>query len=105
MIKKYAVINAALTALYIVLISSFVFYVPKALHLNDKPDNVFAPIIMLSLLVFSAALVGFLIFGRPIMWYLDGKKQEALKLLVSTLVTFFIIILGLFLTLYLVTIY
>ncbi len=102
-ITKYAVINAALTTLYITLISSFIFYVPRALHLNDKPDSVFAPIIMLSLLVFSASVVGLLIFGKPIMWYLDGKKTEALKLLIFTLLTFFILTVSLAISLFIYT--
>jgi len=84
-IIKNALFNALGTALYIVAIASFLFYVPKALGLNDKPDTVLAPITMLSLLVFSAALTGSLVLGRPILWYLDGKKQEALSLLVYTL--------------------
>ena len=84
-IIKNAFFNALGTTLYIVAISSFVFYVPKALGLADKPDTILAPITMLSLLVFSAALTGSLMFGRPILWYLDGKKQEALSLLIYTL--------------------
>jgi hypothetical protein len=48
--------------------------------------------LMLSLLVFSAALVGSLIFGRPILWYLDNKKKEAVLLLAYTLASFFVII-------------
>lgn len=90
-ITKYALVNALLTALYIALVSSFVFYVPKALGLNNKPDTVMAPIVMLSLLVFSVSVVGLLIFGRPVMWCLDGRKKEALRLVIYTLLTFFIV--------------
>ncbi|MEK7646842.1 MAG: hypothetical protein AAB378_00520 [Patescibacteria group bacterium] len=72
-IIKHAAVNAFATALYIVAIASFLFYVPKFFGEN-KADTVLVPIVMLSLLVFSAALVGVLIFGRPILWYLDGKK-------------------------------
>ena len=86
-ILKTAAVNAFATALYIVAIASFLFYAPKFFGEN-KPDTVFMPIGMLSLLVFSAALVGVLIFGRPILWYLDGKKQEAVYLLASTLAVF-----------------
>ena len=46
---------------------------------------------MLMLLVFSAAFTGFLIFGKPIMWYLDNKKKEAFSLLIYTLSLFLII--------------
>ena len=83
-IIKTATINAALMALYVSAISSFLFYIPKIFD-NTKPDTVLAPIMMLSLLVFSAALVGALIFGKPILWYLDGKKKEAVSLLFYTL--------------------
>ena len=83
-IIKTATINAALTALYVSAISSFLFYIPKIFD-TTKPDTVLAPIMMLSLLVFSAALVGALIFGKPILWYLDGKKKEAVSLLFYTL--------------------
>jgi cytochrome c oxidase assembly factor CtaG len=89
-IIKTAGVNAGLTALYVFAISSFLFYIPKIFD-TTKPDTVFAPIIMLSLLVFSASLVGALIFGRPILWYLDGKKKEAVSLLFYTLGFFFII--------------
>jgi hypothetical protein len=49
-------------------------------------NNTFlAPIAMLLLFVFSAALTGFLVFGQPAILYLDGKKKEALTLLGYTL--------------------
>lgn len=51
----------------------------------------FIPIFMLMLFVFSAALTGTLFFGKPIMWYIDGKKKEALSLLAYTFGAFFII--------------
>ncbi len=92
-ITKAALFNAVATALYIVLIASFLFYTPK-LFGPPGPDNnktPLIPIMMLSLLVFSAALTGSLIFGRPILWYLDGKKTEAIKLLFLTLGIFFVI--------------
>ena len=92
-IIKAAGVNAVLTALYVSAISSFLFYIPKIFD-NTKPDTVLAPIIMLSLLVFSASLVGALIFGKPILWYLDGKKKEAVSLLFYTLGIFFVITLG-----------
>ncbi|MBI1957243.1 MAG: hypothetical protein HY434_01040 [Candidatus Liptonbacteria bacterium] len=97
MIIKTAGINAALTALYIILIASFLFYGPRAFA---PEDTVFAPIAMLSLLVFSAALVGFLVLGRPILWYLDGRKREAVALLMYTLGFLLLLPLGAFLVLF-----
>lgn len=87
-IIKKAFLNAGAAALYVVAVASFLFYVPKSFGLAD---NVLIPIVMLLLLVFSVALMGVLIFGRPILWYLDGKKQEAFSLLAYTLVIFLLI--------------
>src|SRR4051794_36507884 len=48
-------------------------------HINqDTP--VLAPILFLTLFVTSAAIVGALVLGRPIMMYLDGLKKEAVKM-------------------------
>ncbi len=81
-ILKPALINAAVTALYIVAVASFLFYVPKTF---GPGKTVLIPIFMLLLFVFSAAFTSLLVFGRPIVWYLDGKKKEALSLLGWTL--------------------
>lgn len=45
----------------------------------------FAPIIMLSLLVLSASIMGVLIFGKPVLLYLDNQKKEAATMLFYTL--------------------
>lgn len=87
-ITKIAFTNAVLTVAYVVAIANFLFYVPKKFF--GPVDSVLVPIIMLLIFVFSAALTGFLVFGRPVMWYLDGRKQEAFSLFVRTLIIFFI---------------
>jgi len=51
---------------------------------SEKPDTVLAPIGILLLLVVSAATMGLLIFGKPVMLYLDGKKREAVAMVVCT---------------------
>ncbi|MDO8558124.1 MAG: hypothetical protein Q7S09_02965 [bacterium] len=81
-----ALLNALGAALYVIAVASFMFYAPK----NFGPQKtVLVPIAMLLLLVFSAAFMGLALFGRPILWYLDGNKKEALSLLFSTLAIFF----------------
>lgn len=104
-ITKTALFNAVATALYIILIASFLFYAPKLFGPPRPDDNKtpLIPVVMLSLLVFSAATTGSLIFGRPILWYLDGKKKEAVQLLFSTLGIFLIITLVAISVLYLVS--
>jgi len=81
-ILKAALLNAAGTAVYVIAVASFLFYAPK---LVGPVHSVLMPIAMLLLFVFSAALTGSLILGRPALWYLDGRKKEALSLLLYTL--------------------
>jgi hypothetical protein len=78
-----ALIDALATTLYIILIVSFIF----SLQNPDTPDKggILIPVAMLLLFVSSAAITGFLVFGKPIMLYLDGKKKEAVSLLGYTL--------------------
>src|SRR3989344_7553780 len=82
-IIKRAFIDAIGTAMYIVLIVSFIFSLQVS---APKEDILLIPIAMLLLFVTSAAITGFLVFGKPAMLYLDGKKREAVSLLGYTLV-------------------
>ena len=82
MILKNAFLNALGTALYVGAVGAFLYYAPQLI----KPgNNVLINIAMLLLFVFSAAITGSLIFGRPVLWYLDGRRREALTLLFYTL--------------------
>jgi hypothetical protein len=87
-ILKLAVLHASGTALYIIAVASFLFYVPKQM---GGEDTVLIPIAMLLLFVFSAAFTSLLVLGRPVQWYLDGKKKEALSLLMSTVGMLFLL--------------
>jgi hypothetical protein len=88
-IKKTALINSSATALYIVLVGTFMYY---GTMIKIGRDNAFlAPIAMLFLFVFSASLTGFLMIGKPVQMYVDGNKKEALSLLTYTLAFFSII--------------
>lgn len=80
-----ALTNAGATTLYVLAIASFLFYGETLLGADELPDTVLAPVLMLLLLVISAAITGFAVFGKPVIWYLDGKKQDALRLLGMTL--------------------
>jgi hypothetical protein len=89
-IFKNASINALATFSYVTAVAMLLFYAPKNFEPN-KTETVLIPIVMLSLLVFSAAITGILIFGKPAIWYFDGKKKEALLLFTYTLGIFGII--------------
>ena len=56
-----------------------------------RANEILAPIALLFVFVFSAALTGYLIFGKPALMYIDGKKKEALSLLTYTLGFFSIV--------------
>jgi hypothetical protein len=86
-ILRTALVNALLTALYVGVVGSFLFYAAQ-IRLGQA-KTVLVPIAMLMILVSSAAFVGALIFGRPVLWYLDGRKQDGLHLLTATLAILF----------------
>lgn len=78
-----ALVDSLGTLLYIILIVLFLFSLQR---FSSQPDNnILIPIAMLLLFVSSAAITGFLVFGKPIMLYLDGKKKEAVSLLSYTI--------------------
>ncbi len=83
---KYSLLNGLGTSLYVILIASFIYYLGNS-SITQK-DNIFIPIAMLLLFVFSAAFTGLLVFGKPLLWYLDGEKKEAIYLLFNTLIIF-----------------
>ena len=82
-------INALLAALYIVFVVLLITYGPA--YVRDKPDTVLAPMAMLSLLVFSVALMGYLFFLQPVQMFLEGQKHEAVELFTKTLGSFAVI--------------
>jgi len=88
-VLKTAFINAIGTALYVGAVGGFMYF-GTVIKIGRKAAFL-APIAMLLLFVFSAALTGSLIFGKPALLYLNGKKKDALTLLVYTLVIFFVI--------------
>ena len=88
-IKKTALINALSTTAYIIAVGSFMYY--GSIVKLGRANTFLIPVTLLLLFVFSAALTGFLIFGKPAQMYVDGKKKEALSLLSYTLGIFSVI--------------
>lgn len=100
-IKKTAIKNALLTALYIVGVGSFMYY--GSLVKIGRNNIVLVPITMLLLFVCSAAITSYLMFGQPAQMYVDGKKKEALTLLTCTLFSFSVITLIFLILLFILT--
>ena len=82
-------INALLAGLYIIFVVLLITYGPA--YVRDKPDTILAPMAMLSLLVFSVALMGYLFFLQPVQMFLEGQKVEAVELFTKTLGAFAVI--------------
>src|ERR1700677_1217687 len=86
---KNPYVNAFIAGLYIVLVVLLITYGPA--FVREKPDTIFAPMAVLSLLVLSVAFMGYTFIFQPTLMYLDGQKREAVKLLTKTILTFALI--------------
>ena len=91
-IIKNALVNSVATAVYVSTVASFLFFAGQAKL--GKNNIVLIPIVMLLLLVLSVSICVFLVFGRPILLYFDGKKKPALYMLGYTLGFLFLIVLA-----------
>ncbi len=75
-------VNAILGALYIIVLAWLGFNFGP---LMPKEDNFLMPATFLMIFVVSAAIEASLVLGQPIILYLDGKKAEAIKLMMVTI--------------------
>ena len=82
---KKPIIHAAAAMGYIILLFLLLFF---GISEPDTPDTVMMPIIMISLFVLSAAIMGYLFLAEPLMLYLDGKKKEAVQFFMYTVGSF-----------------
>ncbi|MDQ5938316.1 MAG: hypothetical protein QG642_6 [Patescibacteria group bacterium] len=86
-ILRYALLEVLAAVLYVLFISVFFSQAEK---IFGPEDTMLSPVVFLLLLVFSVSIMGMTIFGRSIMWYLDGQKKEAVKLLFYKLAYLFV---------------
>ena len=84
---KRSFLNSLSAAVYIAAVSVFVFNAGK--FFGGKPDTFLAPLSMLLLFVLSAAVVGWLILGKPILLYLDGDKKGGVEMFFQSLAWLF----------------
>ena len=75
--------TAVLVVAYVALVAWVMVSVGGAADSQQK--DVTGPVAFLLLFVLSAAVVGSLVLGKPILLYLDGEKAVAVKLFVATL--------------------
>ncbi len=79
---KKSFLHAFVAAAYIVFIVSMINFFSTMLR--SQPDTILAPMVMLSLFVLSAAVMGFLFLSEPIQLYMAGRKEEAIKFFLKT---------------------
>src|ERR1051325_10975661 len=88
---KNPYLNAVWAALYIVII---VTVINKFTSIVAIQQTLYIPMVMLSLFVFSAAIMGLLFIYEPLKLFLEGKKEAGLHFFFKTLGTFALCILA-----------
>ncbi len=83
--SKSPVLNAFASSLYIIFIASVMNWGTKMV---SHPNSFLAPIAVISLFTLSAAVMGYLFCYTPATLYFDGKKKQAVKLFLQTVVVF-----------------
>lgn len=83
---KNPFINALSASTYIIIGVMVMTYAMQPL--KNKPDTFFAPIVFLSLLTLSVAVMAYLFFYQPLLFFIEGKKKDAINLFVKTVGVF-----------------
>jgi hypothetical protein len=77
-------INALAALAYIITLVSAIFYGGP---LIGPKETIFIPMAMLSLFVFSAATMSYIVLYQPLVMFLENKKVEAVHLFLKTIGT------------------
>lgn len=67
-----------------------------------EKDTFMTPIVVLSMLCVSVLICALIVFKKPYELFFDGKKKEAIDVVVYTAVSLFVILLALFGTMFFV---
>lgn len=84
--KWHPLLNASAAAAHIGAVAQFIHFISSLRH--DTPDTLLDGIGVLSLAVFSAAVMAFLFFYQPVLLLIEKKQAEALSYFLKTLGTF-----------------
>ncbi|MBI3888880.1 hypothetical protein HY311_03795 [Candidatus Nomurabacteria bacterium] len=82
---KKPFLHAFAAALYIVFI---VFAISTIGSKIPQDKAILTPMVVLSLFVLSAAVMGYLFVSQPLMLYMENKKQEAMAFFGKTVIIF-----------------
>ena len=84
----YSLVHSVAVLIYTSLVAWILF---NGNSLFGKANSFWMPVAMLLLFVLSATVVGLLVLGRPVYYYFNGMKSEALKVLFYTVAWLFLI--------------
>ena len=85
---KNPILNALAAVLYITFVACVMFYGVE----KKVPNNsILVPIAVLSLFTLSAAVMGYIFLYQPIQLYFDGKKKQAINLVLLTIAAFAVV--------------
>lgn len=90
MFKKEGFYQALGVALYCTLVGTFL---ANAGRIFPGPDRAYTPILVLLIFSTSVLICTILVFLQPYRLFFDGKKKEAIDLVVSTAVWMFVFVL------------
>ena len=94
-LAKRGMLHAVGAFLYVIAVVTLISNAQR-LFGPDEPGFL-APLAMLMLLVLSAAVMAMLVFGKPAMLYVDGKKKEAIVMVFWTIGSFAVLTVCVFL--------
>lgn len=78
-------VNALAAVGYIIAVVLLITYGGPLMGGPDGKDTIFIPMAMLSLFVFSAAIMGYIVLYQPLVMFLEDKKLEAVNLFLKTI--------------------
>ena len=85
---KNPILNALAAVLYITFVACVMFYGVE----KKVPNNsILVPIAVLSLFTLSASVMGYIFLYQPIQLYFDGKKKQAINLVLLTIAAFAVV--------------
>jgi hypothetical protein len=85
-IIQYSLLHSLAVLIYITLVA---WIMTNAQNVFGNMNGLLGPVAILSLFTVSAAIVGTLVFGRPVYLFFNGQKPDSIKLVLATIVCLF----------------
>jgi hypothetical protein len=86
---KSPILNAVAAGIYIVFV---VLVMQIGQQITGDNESLLIPMTMLSLLVLSVSVMGYLFIFEPVSMYMDGNRKEAVDFFIKTIASFAVIV-------------